>query len=110
MTSAEAKPPEESPKDPGHEILHQAEAALDRGDAQGAFDLAKRAYQATADSYPANYNALSVALDCLERLELTEEAATIRNTMEKLLVEHNTKPHAEGEARKQHPLKEKKGL
>ena len=94
MTSAAAKPPEESPKDEGHETLHQAEVALDRGDAQEALDLAKRAYQTYADTYPANYNALSVALDCLEKLELSEEAATIRNTMEKLLVEHNTKPQA----------------
>jgi hypothetical protein len=110
MTSAAANPPEESPTDPGHEILHQAEVALDRGDARKALDLAKRAYQASADTYPGNYNALSVALDCLEKLELNEEAETIRNTMEKLLVEHNTKPHAEGEARKEHPLREKRGL
>ncbi len=109
MTSA-TNPAKEGPKDPGHEILNQAEVALDRGDAQEALDLAKRAYQASADTYPANYNALSVALDCLERLELKEEAETIRSTMEKLLVEHNTKPHAEGEARKTHPLREKKGL
>ncbi len=48
MTSAAANPPEESPKDPSQEILHQAEAALDRGDAREALDLAKRAYQASA--------------------------------------------------------------
>ncbi len=109
MNSA-ANPPEKSPQERSHDMLQQAEAALDRGDARKALELAKRSYQSSPGSYPTNYNALSLALDCLKKLGLNEEANTIQETMERLLMQHNTKPHAEGEARKQHPLKEKRGL
>ncbi|MBI2881056.1 MAG: hypothetical protein HYY21_05685 [Candidatus Tectomicrobia bacterium] len=97
-----------TPKQLSHEHLEAAEAALDRGDARRALELARKAYEVCPDEYPTNYNALSVALECMKKLELKEETETIRRTMQKLLWEHETKPHAEGEARGKHPLKKDK--
>ncbi|MFQ5692476.1 MAG: hypothetical protein ACE5IM_05460 [Nitrospinota bacterium] len=99
---------DKTPTELSQQLLEEAHAALDRADAHRALDLARKAYQACPNEYPANYNALSVALQCMDKLELREEAGTIRETMERLLIEHETKPHAEGEARDKHPLKKDK--
>jgi hypothetical protein len=88
--------------------LKEAEAALDRGEHEQALRRARDAYEASPDRYPDNYNALSVALDCMVKLDLKEEAEIVQGTMEKLLMEHDTRRHAEGEARKKHPLREDK--
>ncbi len=93
-----------------HELLESSHSALDEGDPEKALDLARKAYAACSDSYPANYNSLAMALKCLGALGFSEEAEVIQKTMEKLLWEHDTKPHAEGEARAKHTLKKEKGL
>ena len=88
-----------------HEHLESARAALESGDVRKALESARAAYEVCPDHYPANYNALSMAVECMEKLDITEEARTLRKTMEKLLFEHDIKPHAEGEARSKHPLR-----
>lgn len=93
-----------------HELMESSHAAFDEGDPAKALDLARKAYTTCPDSYPANYNSLAMTLKCLRALGFSEEAEVIQKTMEKLLWEHDTKPHAEGEARAKHTLKKEKGL
>ena len=92
-----------------HELLESSNSALKNGDAEKALELAREAYLAFPNSYPYNYKALSISLKCLGALEISEEAEEVRKTMEKILWEHDTKLHAEGEARAKHPLKKEKG-
>ena len=99
-----------TPQELSREHLESARAALEGGNARKALESARAAYEVCPDHYPANYNALSVAVECMEKLDITEEARTLRKTMEKLLYEHDIKPHAEGEARATHPLKKGKNL
>ncbi len=99
-----------SPQELSHEILLEAKAALEGGNIEEALNQARRAYEACPNEYPANYNALSTAQECMDRLGLKEEAGTVREILQKLLWEHDTKPHAEGEARTKHPLKNNKKL
>ncbi len=99
-----------SPQELSHEILLEAKAALEGGNIEEALKQARLAYEACPNEYPANYNALSTAQVCMDRLGLEEEAGTLRDTMQKLLMEHDTKPHAEGEARTRHPLKKDKKI
>ena len=84
--------------------LESAQTALKSGDAQKALESAREAYEVCSDQYPDNYKALLLAVRCMEDLGIAEEAQALRKTMEKLLFEHDTKPHAEGEARVKHPL------
>ncbi|MFQ5913351.1 MAG: hypothetical protein ACE5JS_09220 [Nitrospinota bacterium] len=97
-----------SPHEASHEILKEAKAALGLGKMEEALREARRAYEACPGVYPANFNALSVALECMEKLDLKEEAEIVRETMRKILYEHDTKPHAERETRAKHPLKKDK--
>ena len=88
--------------------LESAQAALERGDTRKALESAREAYEVCPDQYPANYNALSLAVKCMEELDIAEEAQALRETMQKLLFDHDTKPHAEGEACANHPLNKDK--
>ena len=97
-----------TPQELSQAHLESAQAALENGDARKALESAREAYEVCPDQYPANYNALSLAVRSMEELDIAEEAQALRETMEKLLFEHDTKPHAEVEARAKHPLKKDK--
>lgn len=98
-----------TPQELSQTHLESAQAALESGDTRKALESAREAYEVCPDQYPANYNALSLAVKCMEELDIAEEAQALRETMQKLLFEHDTKPHAEGEARAKHPLNKDKG-
>ena len=54
-----------SPQELSHEILLEAKAALEGGNTEEALNQARRAYEACPNEYPANYNALSTAQECI---------------------------------------------
>ena len=97
-----------TPQELSQTHLESAQAAMESGDARKALESAREAYEVCPDHYPANYNALALAVKCMQELDIAEEAQALRETMQKLLFEHDTKPHAEGEARAKHALNKDK--
>ncbi len=85
-------------------LMEASKAAKAQGEISECLTKASAAFEAFPQKYPENYQALSMARECLKSLQMEEEAKEIQKTMSQILMEHDTKKRVEAEARGRHPL------
>ncbi len=85
-------------------FMEASKAAKTQGEISECLTNACAAFETFPQKYPENYQALSMAQECLKSLKMEEEAKEIQKTMSQILMEHDTKKRVEAEARGRHPL------